>query len=279
MDICLSEASWLKALQDPGNTLRSRYCGRLRMNEGWKLDLRQISEHIAYFITENRVSLGIDGKTIILEPNSFIWISAGSLHEIRNTNSRLPASLLHLRFQLWSVGRQFTFTRPYVLVKEAAPLEGPVIRLLEELRSTGPYRMDTIRSLLILISALAFKLADRPHDHKKVLSYRQQQQLYDYVERQDMRRLRPVEIARQVNLVPEYFARIFKRTFGMAPRTWLVREKMKSAAILLLETNLTVGEIASRLGHRDIAMFSKQFKNVYSQSPRSFRNNSGNMPQ
>ena len=279
MDVNLSENSWLKELQDPGNTLRPRFCGRLRMYEGWRLGSRQINEHLAYFITQNRLNLSIDGKTIILEPNSFIWIPGGSLHEIRNTHRRASVKLLYLRFQLWSAGRQFTLTRPYVHVKKAAPLEGPVIRLLEELRSTGLYRMETIRSLMILISALAFRLGDRPRNHKKVLSYRLQQQLCDYVERQEMRRLRPIELARHVNLVPEYFARVFKRTFGMAPRTWLIREKMKSAAILLLESNLPVGEIALRLGHRDIAMFSKQFKIVYSQSPRSFRNNSGNMPQ
>jgi len=119
------------------------------------------------------------------------------------------------------------------------------------------------------IATLAFRLGVRPRDHKKLLSYRQQQQLCDYVERQEMRRLRPIELARHVNLVPEYFARLFKRTFGIAPRTWLIREKMKSAAILLLESNLPVGEIALRLGHRDIAMFSKQFKMIHDQSPRS----------
>ena len=278
MDVNLSEDSWLKALQDPNNTLRPRFCGLLSMNEGWRLGPRQISEHLAYFITQNRLNLSMDGKTIILEPNSFIWIPGGSLHEIRNIHRRAPVKLLHLRFQLWSEGRQFTLTRPFVHVKEATPLEGPLIRLLEELRSTGLYRMETIRSLMILISALAFRLGDRPRDHKKVLSYRQQQQLCDYVERQEMRRLRPIELARHVNLVPEYFARLFKRTFGIAPRTWLIREKMKSAAILLLESNLPVGEIARRLGHRDIAMFSKQFKIIYNQSPRSFRNNAGNMP-
>ena len=127
------------------------------------------------------------------------------------------------------------------------------------------------------VAALAFRLGDRPRDHQKVLSYSQQQRLCDYVERQEMRRLRPVELARHVNLVPEYFARVFKRTFGMAPRTWLMREKMKSAAILLLESSLPVGEIALRLGHRDIAMFSKQFKKIHGQSPRSYRNNAGNV--
>ncbi len=278
MYVSLSDSDWLKALQDSGNTLRPQFCERLRMNNGWRICTRKISEHLAYFITQNRASFIVNGKTIILEPNSFIWISGGTLHNIRNTSNRAPANLLHLRFQLWSVGHQFTLTRPYVHVKEALPLEGPIIRLLEELRSTGPYRMETIRSLIILISALAFRLGDRPRDNKKVLSYRQQQQLCDYVERQDMRRLRPVELARHVNLVPEYFARLFKRTFGMAPRTWLVRGKMKSAAIMLLETSLPIGEIANSLGNRDIAMFSKQFKIVYSQSPRSFRNNSGNMP-
>lgn len=278
MDVNLSEGSWLKALQDPGNTLRPRFCNRLSMDENWRIGSRQISEHLVYFITRNSLKLRMDGKSIFLEPNSFIWIPAGSLHEIRNTHRRLPVKLLHLRFQLWSEGRQFSLTRPYVHVKDATPLEGPLIRLLEELRSTGLYRMETIRSIMILISALAFRLGERPRDHKKLLSYRQQQQLCDYVEQQEMRRLRPIELARHVNLVPEYFARVFKRTFGIAPRTWLIREKMKSAAILLLESNLSVGEIALRLGHRDIAMFSKQFKIVYNQSPRFFRNNAGNMP-
>ncbi len=44
----------------------------------------------------------------------------------------------------------------------------------------------------------------------------------------------PAKQAREAGLSPDYFSRLFKHTFGLPPREWLVREKMRKAAQLLL---------------------------------------------
>jgi len=81
----------------------------------------------------------------------------------------------------------------------------------------------------------------------------------------------PTDLARQVGLSPKYFSQKFKRTLNMTPRTWILRERMRTAAQLLQETNLPIHEIAARMGYEDAYRFSHQFRRVFSTSPRRYR--------
>jgi methylphosphotriester-DNA--protein-cysteine methyltransferase len=51
-------------------------------------------------------------------------------------------------------------------------------------------------------------------------------------------------MADAANLSPDYFSRLFHSTYGLAPRDWLVRERIYTAARLLRETDLTIYQIA-----------------------------------
>lgn len=83
--------------------------------------------------------------------------------------------------------------------------------------------------------------------------------------------LPPAALPHGLRLTPDYFARIFRRTYGVSPRTWIVRERIKLAALRLTESQLSIGEVANEFGYGDIFFFSRQFKQVMGRSPRSYR--------
>ena len=78
-------------------------------------------------------------------------------------------------------------------------------------------------------------------------------------------------MASELNLSPRHFTRLFQRVCDRTPKQFLLRWRTKHAQRLLMETELSVGEIAGRLGYRDIYFFSRQFREQVGHSPRQFR--------
>lgn len=65
--------------------------------------------------------------------------------------------------------------------------------------------------------------------------------------------------------------RIFRSVYGMSPRQYLSALKLKKAKLLLMEPELSVEAVSMRLGYKDIAHFSRQFKRWTGESPGKFR--------
>ena len=63
----------------------------------------------------------------------------------------------------------------------------------------------------------------------------------------------------------------FRKHVGMPPIEYLIRVRLGHARFLLLNRNLSVGEIAARVGYSDIYHFSKLFKKHLGKSPSAFR--------
>lgn len=81
------------------------------------------------------------------------------------------------------------------------------------------------------------------------------------------------DIANRLNLDRSYFGKIFKETMGQSPQEFLIRYRMSKAAELLKTTDLSVKEISLKVGYPNQLHFSRAFKNIYNQSPRSYRQN------
>lgn len=79
------------------------------------------------------------------------------------------------------------------------------------------------------------------------------------------------EISAYVSLNRSYLATIFQSTLGMSPQQYLLRFRMIKASELLMNTALSVGEIARSCGYPDPLAFSKAFKKTSGQSPTDYR--------
>lgn len=67
-----------------------------------------------------------------------------------------------------------------------------------------------------------------------------------------------------------HFSKLFKKETGFSPQQYLQNLRMEQAKILM-NTTLTIGEIASSVGFQDPLYFSKMFKKKYGASPSLFR--------
>lgn len=79
------------------------------------------------------------------------------------------------------------------------------------------------------------------------------------------------ELARQVNLSPTHFARVFKQQVGISPINYVIQKRMMQASSLLTETNQPHKQIAAAVGYEDPFYFSRLFKKIVGVSPATYR--------
>ena len=80
------------------------------------------------------------------------------------------------------------------------------------------------------------------------------------------------ELTKFLGVSQPYLFKIFKERHGIAPKQYIMEQKLSRAQTLLRETNLTVTHIANSVGFPDAQSFSKCFRAKIGISPQRFRN-------
>ncbi len=80
-----------------------------------------------------------------------------------------------------------------------------------------------------------------------------------------------MESANETSMSVLHFCSEFKNHIGVSPIAYLISNRLQKARYLLYDLNLSITEVAYRVGYHDIFQFSKQFKKHFGISPRSFR--------
>lgn len=79
------------------------------------------------------------------------------------------------------------------------------------------------------------------------------------------------EYASRLNLTVDNLNQICKENYGQSPKTIILEKKITEAKRLLYFTDLSVKEIAFRLGFEDSSYFSRIFKQKTNLSPTEFK--------
>ncbi len=79
-------------------------------------------------------------------------------------------------------------------------------------------------------------------------------------------------ISKAFNYSPDYINRIFKKNEGIGIYKYVIKCKMNEARRLVLETDMSVAEIAESLGYSSSSYFTNLFKTEYGYTPSAYRN-------
>lgn len=99
------------------------------------------------------------------------------------------------------------------------------------------------------------------------------QQTVRFMENQTYSSLSLEQISAYAGMDKYHFSHMFKKWYGISPMQYYNGKKMEKACSLLLETDLSVDEIAEQLGYLDTGYFRKAFKNYFGITPTSYRRN------
>lgn len=81
----------------------------------------------------------------------------------------------------------------------------------------------------------------------------------------------PSWLAKLAKMPPHRFARTMKLIFGLTPTQYIAKSRLSKASSHLLQTEMTIAEIAMACGYFDHSAFSRAFKKATGTSPNSFR--------
>jgi AraC family transcriptional regulator of arabinose operon len=79
------------------------------------------------------------------------------------------------------------------------------------------------------------------------------------------------DIIAYIGFTRSYFTTIFKRQVGISPQEYLIQYRLQQGCRMLLETELSVQEIAMQIGYENPLNFSRGFKHAYGISPTEYR--------
>lgn len=112
--------------------------------------------------------------------------------------------------------------------------------------------------------------------HKKGLSEQQLIKVNSYIESHYSTEITLKDLANLVNLSEYHFARLYKQVANITPYQYILRCRFERAQQLLVESNLTIQQIAFEIGYKDDSTFSKAFNKFFGMSPGLYRKRSRN---
>lgn len=106
---------------------------------------------------------------------------------------------------------------------------------------------------------------------KGQLSSQQMKQTIEYVHDNLEAALDLTDLAQQANLSAFHFSRLFKKSLGLTPHQYVLRNRVERAKRLLSAAEPTVlADIGLQTGFYDQAHFSKAFKRIVGLTPKKF---------
>lgn len=97
------------------------------------------------------------------------------------------------------------------------------------------------------------------------------QEVMDYVEDNFNEDISLKGIAEIVHLNASYLSSLFKEELNMTFSEYLTRRRIQEAKRLLMQTDLTINEIAEKVGYQTAKYFIKIFKQYENTTPNSYR--------
>ncbi len=83
--------------------------------------------------------------------------------------------------------------------------------------------------------------------------------------------IRLSEVAHECGLSTSHFARSFKMSFGISTHQWLIQHRIDHAKELMMQTTMSLIEIAVQSGFNDQAAFTRTFHQLVGVSPGTWQ--------
>ena len=213
-----------------------------------------------------------DGKNIFLNDEAFpirknhVFLSLPG--DVRNCE--LPFKAKYIKFMaegkiiktLSSVPRYFNMNRSF-----------EILSLLDEIITLHASKEDNEILLQGKLLTYISLLIEESMNSQKTQSYKRAitAQAQSFIKNNCSRQIKLSDIAREVNLSPNYFHTIFTEVCRITPREYLTECRVSMVKNLLITTNLPLSEIAERSGFKTQQYMTSIFKSEENFSPAQFR--------
>lgn len=231
----------------------------------WNKNHFQIQYHRLYYPTKGRAELRLFNKTLELVAGRVYFIPAFSV-----TQSSIDGEMnkFYIHFQ---VDSPFFELYRYISDKyyvDAGPhTEYLFDTVLNNYSDKSVAARQRVQGAMNLIMSDFF--ADSSLDRSSISKF---DRVLEYVGEHYRENIRLDTLAAMMNISTMYFSNFFKKVFNISPKQFILNKRLTESQRLLLETELSVKEIAYDVGFENESYFSEFFSSKVGISALRFRN-------
>ncbi|MCW5707595.1 AraC family transcriptional regulator [Shinella sp.] len=201
-----------------------------------------------------------------------LWTSFTSAHRFSHLDLHLHKDRM-LRFLSPAVGTSAALAalRRPVEIQDVGAIETLAGLLVDEVSNPAKHALYAESLVGTIVSGLLDiqDLGGEPQNGR--LTQAQMNRLVARVNARSDGRLTVAEMAETVGLSESWFANVFKQTTGKTPLQWQLGKRIDLAQKLLVESELTIADIAAQLGFSDQAHLTKAFRQIAGETPAAWR--------
>ncbi|VGO21966.1 AraC family transcriptional regulator [Pontiella sulfatireligans] len=262
----------------------------------WNLKPRRLFDFLLVNVLEGTGTFTIGGTRYAATAGDLFWIPPNTQHEMRGDAPGTRLQYIHFdliydpRRSHWSAhipggtsdlsGWPSTMHPPIndpIIGSWSGKMEGHNPVQITELlhRIVLEYNRSQISTLAVagsVLQLIGHLLGSRHNDstlathHVNAIENAMRQIQLHYDEQINIETL-----ARQHGLSPTHFRRLFREHYQQSPRDAHLAEKMRRACDDLVYSDLTITEIADRIGFTNVHNFSRAFRKTIGQPPSAYR--------
>lgn len=241
---------------------------------GWYWDHQTpFHDYDIFYVLSGKGTMTLGGERFELQKQSCLIMRPGDLPKaVQDPHDRL--TVLYLHFQVADADGKvplFPFPR-FTITGGAFRAENLLYAIMELLDVPAPLQELEFDCLMKQFFVRLFRLHLVPRDYGpgSVKQMQRVRQMMAYIREARGVDVDLEEMADAVGMSPPYMSRLFKACSGVTLKAFIARTKVESARDLLVETRMSVSQVAERMGYSDVYAFSKSFKRVFNVAPSQY---------
>ncbi len=240
-------------------------------DKSFKSNNRRLRNQEINFIVKGSIHGFVDGSHLVCGPGDVLWMQPGIPHSLT-----WPEGLIYYSFNFEIADREeseYTIDHAFLYLQNAAELQPLAGDIAWCLNHPVPYKEDRIQAMMLLFFIQIAIIGNRENYRSSEPQFTESQQmkLYDYLHHHASTPVRPADLSSYLGYTHHYFSQLFRSTFGVSSREWILREKVRGVASRLLSTDSTIEQAALAFGFSDGYYLSRQFKKIMGESPKKYR--------
>lgn len=261
-----------------------RYCADDLYEKDWNLRERIIQDHELIYITSGEGIFKINGKEHHVKPGILLVIKPGIAHSARSI--RLPFGFSCVHFDIYVSGNSpvqipvpadmQTFQKVMLATEDIIEMKDKenAGMLFNELitwtNMKNPVYMHLVRAYFI---KLLYEISAQEHDFDIKRRYTKSiEAVMNYIKANFSSKITLKDISSHVHLDASYISSLFKKQTGTTITGYINALRIEHCAKMLLETDMSIEDIAAGAGFYDIHHFSRNFKKTKGVTPSAYGN-------
>lgn len=273
-----------------------RDCGNAP-RPAWKIEERKLLDYLLVYIAEGCGRFVVAGKPWEARQDDLFWIPPDTPHTMEGFVPGMLCPYVHFDLMYRPLHSHWAFSIPggtrdlsdFATLMHP-PVRAPLVaglggrirhynnrrvgRLIQDICSETarqqPY--TGLRTSGLLMEILAEILRGQTSaSGVQGAHVRRLEGVADYMLQHCGEALSIESLARGNRMSPSHFRQLFQLHFGVSPRAWLRRARIRKARDLIINTPLNFSEIASQVGFETVHSFSRAFRALEGMSPRAYR--------